>query len=219
MGILFVFNSVLLGVGLAADAFSVSVADAIAEPGMKKGRMTLIAGVFALFQFLMPMAGWACVKWIAGVLTWVQPYFPWIALILLCFIGGKMLIEGIRGGDGGKTDDGDNGTRTEGKEDDAERTGDGEKTAIKMLTGAALLVQGIATSIDALSVGFTIEQYGFGQAAVSALIIGGVTFLICIMGLLLGRKVGERLAGRAGILGGMILIGIGIEILVRGVLL
>ena len=187
--LLFFLNSVLFGVGLAMDAFSVSVANAMAEPGMKKGRMCLIAGTFALFQIAMPLLGWLCVHTIVEKFTAFERFIPWIALALLCWIGGGMLRDGIRG------------------ETPEERGG---------LTLGALMVQGVATSIDALSVGFTIAEYPFPAALIEALIIGVVTFAICIAGLLLGRKLGERLSRRAPIVGGLILIGIGLEIFIKG---
>jgi len=188
----FVLNSVLFGIGLAMDAFSVSVANGLNEPNMKKSKMLGIAGVFSFFQFFMPMAGWFCVHTIANLFTSFQKFIPWIALILLLFIGGKMLLEGLKGGDE-----------------------EVEKAEVGI---AALLVQGIATSIDALSVGFTIAEYNLLQAAGESLIIGLVTFVICISGLKLGRKFGTKLAGKAGILGGIILICIGLEIFISSFL-
>ena len=188
---IFFFNSALLGVGLAMDAFSVSLANGLNEPKMKKNKMCGVAGVFAFFQALMPMIGWVCVHMLVQYFKVFEKFIPWIALILLLFIGGKMLIDGIKNKDG-----------------EVEKTGVG-------LT--ALLVQGVATSIDALSVGFTISEYGFLMALVCALIIAVVTFIICIAGLFIGKKVGTRLAGKANILGGLILIFIGIEIFVTGV--
>lgn len=188
---IFFFNSVLLGAGLAMDAFSVSLANGLGDPKMKKGKMSSIAGVFALFQFAMPMIGWICVHTIVQYFRSFEKFIPWIALVLLGYIGTKMLIEGIRGG---------------------EEVGTGEK-----LTISALLVQGVATSIDALSVGFTIADYGFVMALVCSLIIAVVTFGICMLGLHLGKLFGTRLAGKAGILGGVILIGIGLEIFIKGV--
>ena len=98
--ILFFFNSVLLGVGLAMDAFSVSLANGLNEPRMSRRRMLGIAGVFAAFQALMPMTGWICVHTIVQYFRAFEKLIPWIALALLGFIGGKMLIEGIRGGGG-----------------------------------------------------------------------------------------------------------------------
>ncbi len=188
---MFFFNSILLGVGLAMDAFSVSLANGLNEPKMKKSKMCLIAGVFAVFQALMPMLGWVCVHTIVEVFGAFEGLIPWIALILLGFIGGKMLYEGIKGGENG---------------DEPKKT-----------TLAALMVQGVATSIDALSVGFTIAEYDLLMAVVCALLIAAVTFVICMTGVAIGRKFGTRLAGKASILGGAILIFIGIEIFVTNV--
>ena len=187
----FFFNSILLGVGLAMDAFSVSLANGLNEPRMSRRKMCLVAGVFASFQALMPMAGWLCVTLLVELFSAFEPFIPWIALILLCFIGGKMLLEGIRGGE-------------------AE-----EKPGVGL---AALLVQGVATSIDALSVGFTIAHYRVLEALLCALIIAAVTFVICFAGLQIGKKAGTRLAGKAGILGGAFLIFIGIEIFISSLL-
>ena len=191
--ILFVTNSILLGIGLAMDAFSVSIANALNEPEMKITRMSLIAGCYAFFQFIMPVAGWVCVHTIAQIFTSFQKFIPWIALILLLYIGGKMLWESFH---------------NEESDDSSE---------IKKLTFVLLIVQGVATSIDALSVGFTIADYNFSSALVASIIIAAVTFVICITGLKIGKTVGNRLSGKAEILGGLILIGIGIEIFVRGV--
>lgn len=191
--ILFVTNSILLGIGLAMDAFSVSIANALNEPEMKITRMSLIAGCYAFFQFIMPVAGWVCVHTIAQIFTSFQKFIPWIALILLLYIGGKMLWESFH---------------NEESDDSSE---------IKKLTFVLLIVQGIATSIDALSVGFTIADYNFSSALAASIIIAAVTFAICITGLKIGKTVGNRLSGKAEILGGLILIGIGIEIFVRGV--
>lgn len=186
----FFFNSVLLGVGLAMDAFSVSLANGLHEPQMPSGRMCAVAGVYAGFQAAMPMIGWLCVHTIVEVFSSFQRFVPWIALALLVYIGGKMLLEGLRG-----------------EEEEPVAIGKG-----------TLLVQGVATSIDALSVGFTIADDPAVMAAVSALIIAAVTFVICLGGLALGKRFGTRLAGRASILGGLILIGIGLEIFLKGIL-
>ena len=194
LGFAFFLNSVLFGVGLAMDAFSVSVANAIADPDMKHAQRLRIAGCFALFQILMPLLGWLCVRTIAESFTAFQKFIPWIALGLLLYIGGKMLLEGIRGG--------------------AEEEAAGEK---KTLGRGTLLLQGVATSIDALSVGFTIEEYPFSAALTESLIIGAVTLAICLAGLLLGRTIGRKLDRIAPILGGLILIGIGVEIFLTGV--
>ena len=190
---LFVLNTLLLGVGLAMDAFSVSLANGLGEPEMKTPRMCLIAGVYGLFQTLMPLTGWVLVHFAAERFSAFQKAIPYIALALLLFLGGKMLIEGIR--------------------DRNKETG-----AVVVLGFGTLLVQGLATSIDALSVGFTIADYTFRTALIAALMIGTVTFIICLCGLWLGKRFGTRLAGKATILGGLILIGIGIEIFLKGLL-
>jgi len=93
----FFFTSIMLGVGLAMDAFSVSLANGLNEPHMHKSKMGKVAGVFSCFQFLMPLIGWFCVTTLLELFSAFEPFIPWIALILLCFIGGKMLLEGIRG--------------------------------------------------------------------------------------------------------------------------
>lgn len=185
---LFVFNSVLLGVGLAMDAFSVSLANGLHEPRMRAGRMCGVAGVFAGFQALMPMLGWVCVHTIAQAFSWFEQLIPWIALGLLGCIGGKMLWEGIRGGE--------------------------EESGNKALSLGVLLMQGVATSIDALSVGFTIAEYDWLMALCCALIIAAVTFVICMAGLFIGKKFGTKLSGKASVLGGVILIAIGLEIFI-----
>ena len=170
--VLFFFNSVLLGVALAIDAFSVSLANGLGEPAMKRKKMCGIAGVFAFFQAF-------------------EKFIPWIALGLLLFLGGKMLLEARKG----------------------EEEGD-EKTGLGI---AALLVQGVATSIDALSVGFTIASYDLCMALVCALIIAVVTFFISISGLVMGKKFGTNMSREASVLGGVILILIGLEIFITGV--
>ena len=187
---IFVFNSILLGVGLAMDAFSVSLANGLNEPKMKTNKMCLVALVFALFQAAMPMIGWTCVHTVVQYFTAFEKFIPWIALILLLFIGVNMIKEGISG------------------DEEDEKPGVGFK---------GLMIQGVATSIDALSVGFTIAEYGLAMALVCAAIIAVVTFFICFGGLAIGKKFGTKFAGKASIFGGMILIFIGLEIFITGV--
>lgn len=188
---IFFFNSIFLGVGLAMDAFSVSLANGLNEPKMSRSRMSVIAGTFAFFQALMPMLGWICVHTIVQYFKSFQSYIPWIALALLLFIGGKMLIEGIK------------------------NSGEGETSSSVGI--AALILQGIATSIDALSVGFTISDYGLIMALICSMIIAAVTFFICMAGLLIGKRFGTKFSNKATILGGIVLIAIGIEIFITGI--
>ena len=187
---MFFFNSVLLGIGLAMDAFSVSMANGLNEPDMKPGKMCAVAGVFGVFQTAMPLIGWVCVHTMVLYFTAFEKFIPWIALILLCYIGGKMLYDGIRNRENG----------------DARRR----------VGFWGLILQGVATSIDALSVGFTIEQYPWPMALASTLIIGIVTFFICLAGLAIGRRFGTCLSNKAAIMGGVILILIGLEIFISG---
>ena len=184
----FFLTSLALGVGLAMDAFSVSLANGLNEPCMKKHRMCAVSGVFAFFQFAMPMIGWVCVSTIAHSFKVFEKYIPWIALLLLGYIGGKMIYEGIN---------------KKCSEEECEQ-----------ISAKLLFVQGIATSIDALSVGFTISDYSTLKALVACLLIGTVTFFICFVGVAIGKKAGTKLADKAGILGGAILIFIGLEIFI-----
>ena len=195
MNFLFLMNSAALGVGLAMDAFSVSMANGLHEPDMGKGRMCGIAGVYAFFQYAMPMIGWICVHTIVELFSAFENFIPWIALGLLLYIGGRMVLEGWREKNAAQSE----GTRSP-------------------LSGKLLLVQGIATSIDALSVGFTIASYDVWMANAAALIIAAVTFLISFTGLGIGKKAGTRLSWKASVLGGCILIAIGIEIFVKGII-
>lgn len=191
---MFFFNNVLLGVGLAMDAFSVSLANGLNEPKMRKSKMLSVALTFAVFQAIMPLIGWICVHTVVEHFKAFEKFIPWIALILLCYIGGSMLVDGIKNKDESDTKN------------------------VKSLGILALMVQGVATSIDALSVGFTIAGYDFMMALVSALIIALVTFVICVAGVYIGKRFGTKLSTKATILGGVILILIGIEIFVTGVI-
>ena len=188
---LFLFNSVLLGIGLAMDAFSVSLVNGLNEPRMSRVRLCEIAGVFAFFQAFMPMTGWFLVKSIADKFHAFQKFIPWIALLLLLYIGINMLCEGIKN----------------------ER----EEKASTAVSGGELIIQGIATSIDALSVGFTISSYNAVSAFLCSLIIAAVTFFVCVCGIIIGRHCGTKFSGKSSMLGGTILIFIGLEIFIKGI--
>lgn len=189
LNLTFILTNLLLGVGLAMDAFSVSLANGLHEPQMKLRRMCGIAAVFALFQAAMPMIGWFCVHTMVQVFGTLERFIPWIALILLVYIGVHMILDSVRGGE--------------------------EQAPAVNLRG--LLLQGVATSIDALSVGFTIADYTLPFALLAALLIALVTFVICLFGVKLGKTVGMKLSGKAGIFGGAILILIGLEIFFTGI--
>ncbi len=191
---MFFAENILLGVALAIDAFSVSLANGLNEPCMKMRKMCTVAGLFAFFQALMPFIGWILITTVLSYFNAFKVFIPWIALALLGFIGGKMLYEGI-------------------KNKDCEC-----ECGCASLTVGALIVQGIATSIDALSAGLNFTEYDLFGAIVAAVVIALVTFMICLTGVFLGKKTGTRLAGKAGILGGVILIVIGIWIFAKSFL-
>lgn len=188
-----IFNSILLGVGLAMDAFSVSLANGLNEPCMPKKKICGIAGTFAVFQAIMPLIGWLCVHTVLQYFKAFESFIPWIALILLGFIGGKMIYESAT-------------------------CKEGDSCECRKLSFGALIVQGIATSIDALSVGFTISDYDLAKALLCAAIIAVITFVICVSGVIIGKKAGTKLSGKAGYLGGIILIIIGLEIFIEGII-
>ncbi len=189
-GISFFVTSVGLGAGLAMDAVSVSVADSIREPGMSIGKKTAIAFTFGAFQFVMPLMGWFLVKGAVMLMGWLLKFTPWLSLIILFFLGIRMI--------------------REGREDDdvqlTEGTGSGQ-----------ILIQGVATSIDALSVGFTIADYTFGMALTSTLTIGLITFGLCMAALYAGRFLHGKLPFKETALGGIILILIGIRVFIDGI--
>lgn len=191
MTAVFFLNSVLLGVGLAMDAFSVACANGLNEPKMGMRKMLGISSVFGFFQTAMPLLGWILVHTVVDIFSVFERFIPWIALALLGYIGGKMVWDGIRF-----------------NEND-------EKCAVGFV---ALMVQAVATSVDALSVGFTIATLPAAEAVIECVIIGVVTTAISLLGLILGKKFGTLLSGKASILGGVILIVIGIEIFIKGVI-
>ncbi len=190
--LMFFVESILLGFGLAMDAFSVSLANGLNEPEIKKRKIFEISGIFALLQALMPMIGYICVHTFVQYFSAFEKFVPWIACFLLCIIGGNMILESFK------------------KDEDNKK--------VQTLGLMGIIVQGIATSIDALSVGFTISEYQVIEAIVSVLIIGVLTFGICFSGVLIGKKFGTKLSNKATIFGGIILIIIGIEILLTNVL-
>ena len=189
----FIAFSIVLGVGLAMDAFSVSLANGLKEPTMGVPKICLVGGAYAVFQALMPMIGWFCVHTIAERFKSFEKFIPWIALLLLLYIGGEMLIDGIKS------------------------RKSSEEVALEKLTMKALFIQAVATSIDALSVGFTISKYSLFEATICNLIIAIVTFVISVVGVIIGKKVGTKPGWKADVLGGVILIGIGLEIFITGV--
>jgi putative Mn2+ efflux pump MntP len=184
-----IITSLLLGVGLAMDACAVSMANGLKEPTMKVRKVLLVAFFFGLFQGLMPLIGYIVGS---SFLTKIEWIIPWLALVLLGFIGGKMIYDGVND--------------------------DEVVECCHTLTLKLLFIQAIATSIDALSVGVSISNYKLDYALICVSIIALVTLLICFGAVFIGKKFGTKLGNKAEILGGIILIAIGIEIFITGLL-
>ena len=211
-----------LGVGLAMDACAVSMTNGLNEPQMKFGKAALVAAMFGFFQALMPMIGWICVSLVATSFTKFAAWVPYIALVLLVIIGGKMLYDGIKDirQENKAKQDGQNVEKVE----NSALAVDNAKQTVRRLTFGVLIVQAIATSIDALSTGFSLAKIAgdnpsadWWKALLSAGIIAIVTFAISLGAVYLGNKFGTKLGNKAQILGGAILIAIGLEIFITGV--
>ena len=189
MNLTLILTAIGFAFSLAMDAFSISLANGLNEPRMKLPRACGIAAIFGIFQGIMPMLGWILVTTVLQYFQMITPYIPYVAMIVLSFIGIKMIIEGVN-----------------------HKCCDEEVSS--RLTFGMLIVQGIATSIDALSTGLAMPEYTLMQAALTALIVAVLTFVICLVGIKIGNVVGCRFAGKASILGGVILLIIGLEILI-----
>lgn len=182
-------NSLFLGIGLAMDACAVSMANGLKEPEMHISKNIFISFMFAFFQAGMPLIGYFVGH---AFIEYIDIYIPWISLFLLGFLGGKMVVEGFK------------------KKQ--------EKETVNKITFQVILLQSIATSIDALSVGITIAEYALYEAFIFALIVAVVTFAICICATFIGKKFGTRLGNKAIIFGGFVLIAIGLEIFITGII-
>ena len=187
------FELFLIGIGLSMDAFAVAICQGLSMTRIKWGHALTVGLYFGGFQALMPLLGWVLGSQFSG---YIQQYDHWVAFILLLLIGGNMIREALSG-----------------EEDEAEDAAAGGGPDHKKL-----FLMAIATSIDALSVGFTISEYGWFMALVCSLIVAIVTFFICEAGLAIGKKFGTKLSGKASVLGGVILIGIGLEIFISGIM-
>ncbi|MCD8329831.1 MAG: manganese efflux pump MntP family protein [Lachnospiraceae bacterium] len=187
---LFLLHSLLLGTGLAMDAFSVSLADGLREPRMERRKTFFIAGLFAGFQFLMPLIGWVCLHTILEMFRIFAIWIPRLAPFLLLCLGADMIHE---------------------------------KNSCETLSPLQadlrqILTQGAATSVDALSAGFTLADCEFPAAMTCCLIIAGITFFLCLSGLQLGRRFRTKLSGHASLLGGAILIFLGVRLFLEAIL-
>ncbi len=192
-----IWEIALIGIALAMDACAVGMTDGMAEPRMSAAKALLIAGTFALFQAGMPLLGYYCGAAFSSLVAKIAPY---LSFAVLTAIGGKSAVEYFRG------------------------RGKRETFSPRAPLGAGkLLVQAVATSIDALAVGVTLlaaETEGGLPFHVlfCAAVIGAVTFVLSAGSVLVGKKAGDALAGKAELAGGIILIAIGVKLLLEGVL-
>lgn len=187
--LMLIIKSILLGIGLAMDAFSISLANGLNEPNMNFSKQVKIATTFGFFQCMMPLIGYLFVSCLTKIFSIIKMFLPYISFALLFYIGIKLIIDGIK-------------SKNENTDFD-----------IIHLTWKLLILQAIITSIDALSVGFTMNDYSLINAIFSTIIIGITTFVICVLGVKIGKFFGMRWKKPSLIFGGCILILIGVQIL------
>lgn len=191
----------LSGVSLSMDAFAVSICNGMIYKNLDKKRAVSMPAVYGIFQAVMPILGF----YVGLVLLkFIDPFDHWIAFLLLLFIGGKMVLDGAK-----------------------EYRMKEEEIKPKNYSFKEVLVQGVATSIDALAVGFSLNAMLAGLnnvqlwAWISVIIIGLTTFTITLVGVIIGVRIGKlfkKKACVAEIIGGLVLIGIGLKILIEGLL-
>ena len=181
----------LIGISLSMDAFAISVTNGLTLKNFKVSHALWMGLYFGGFQFLMPLIGYFLGSTVS---RYVTAFGPYISFALLAFIGGKMLLDSLKA----KGDD------DEGMQD---------------LTHKALLAAAVATSIDALAVGVSFAFLEDLKLLPSCLLIGCTTFVISFGGAMLGSRIPGLSGKKAGIVGGLVLIGIGLKILIQGVFL
>lgn len=180
-----ILTVILLAIGLSFDSFTVSVCSGLTLPGIRFFQAVKIALFLAVFQSAMPLIGWLIGSSLKSV---IEPVDHWVAFVLLALIGGKMIYESLK---------------------------EPELREIKNpLNIRVILTLSLATSIDALAVGFSFAAI-LSHILVLVFIIGTVTFLASMLGILLGKKTGTIISRYAEIAGGLILIGIGAKILIE----
>ncbi len=186
---------VLAGFALSMDAFAVSVSSGMCVSGLTLAYAARTAFAFGLFQFLMPLAGFAAGTTFASA---IESWDHWLAFVLLAVVGGKMIYESF-------------------KIEDPASCSEDERNKFNVLDLRVLLVLSVATSIDAMAVGIS---YSIIRAPIwiASSIIGLITFALCFIGCEFGKRIGSRLERWAGLAGGITLVGIGLKILLAHLL-
>lgn len=185
-----IISIVLIAVGLAMDAFAVSIASGITLKNPRLSYALVFGLFFGVFQFIMPIMGWSLGSYFAG---YIQIYAYWIAFLLLAVIGVRMIIDSRKADGGGERDDG----------------------SIMNLRNLTILA--VATSIDALAVGISLAVVNTAIWLACA-IIGVVAFLFSFVGVMLGKKLGVIIGKNMEVVGGGILVLIGLKILVESLI-
>lgn len=197
-----IFEIILIGIGLSMDAVAVSMTNGMTDPKMRLSKMALVAFAYGLFQFMMPVIGYYFGYAFSSL---VEKIAPWVSFVLLGLIGGKMVV--------------DFAVSTSQK-----RRGKESEILVSMKLGVGkVLIQALATSIDALAVGVALlaaeKSDGLPcHIAFCALFIGATTFSLSLGALAAGKKIGDKFADKAGLFGGIILILIGIKLLIEGLI-
>ncbi|MCH5163354.1 MAG: manganese efflux pump [Clostridiales bacterium] len=186
-GVIYI-NGLLFGLGLAVDSFLIALTDGLDNPNVKIGKLALLAAMFAAFQILMPMLGWLCMHTVAVYVDYFDKVLSWIAFAVMLFFGVRMIVDGVKK------------QPLERKERD--------------IGISAVILQCFVTSVDSLAVGFAIANYTVISALVCSIVIGSVTFIMFCLGYTVGKRFGLRFADAASVIGGIVFIGIGIEILI-----
>ncbi len=217
-----IWEIALLGVALAMDACAVAMTDGMTNPKMPFWRALVIGGLFGLFQGLMPLAGY----YITGIIAdaFVETFekiSAWVSFALLAILGGKMLFESIRALVKDKKEKTEKTLQTQGA---CPCSSENKlKKECSDLSVGGLILQAVATSIDALAVGVTLQMANLhGGLALGAWgasgLIAGITLFLALGAVYLGKLIGNKLADKAGVFGGAVLLGIGIKILIEGLL-
>lgn len=186
-------NIVLTSLSMSVDAMTVSAVDSIQEKNMKKTKSILIALVFGLFQFIMPIIGYFIGYSFKDIL---EAYIPWIAFSLLTLLSIKSLIDWIK---------------------DRKKKDDGEEVN-KKISILEILVQGISTSIDALCIGFVYLNLNIANAMIVFSIIGITTFLLSLLTSIFGNLLANKLEKLAGLIAAIVFLAVGIKILIEGLI-
>lgn len=217
-----VWEVLLLGLALSMDACAVGMTNGMTNPKLKVKGALLIGGLFGFFQFLMPLIGYYITGVIASAfLSTFEKISAWVSFALLGVLGGKMIFECVRDWIKAKREKAV--CQTCFSDGDEVKTTEAGMRSLENLSFGKLILQAIATSIDALAVGVTLQMSAITQGLVlgawgSTLTIGVTTFILSTGAVYIGKAIGDKLADKASFFGGLVLVAIGLKILLEGIL-